>query len=294
MNKIAVLITCHNRKEKTISSLASLFKAQEYYGKDLELSVYLTDDGSTDGTSEEIGKRWPDVVILKGSGSLFWAGGMRNSWQKALEKNYDGYLLVNDDTILLQNLFENILFTDKYSIKEFGKSGIYIGSTIDPETKELTYGGAVFSNRFLLLYHKVKPDRIPKQCQLGNANIMYVSHNVVNKIGTLHKGYKHGIADYDYTLKACKNNIPVLLIPGICGYCRNDHVDKYEMVTNLTLNERIKFLYSPTGLAFSDNLQLMKNHFPFRLPFVFFSGWFKSLFPKVYIKINNLRIKYKN
>ena len=56
--KIAVLLTCFNRRDYTLSCLKSLFTAQKCYneyGKDkLNLEVFLVDDGSKDGTSDAI------------------------------------------------------------------------------------------------------------------------------------------------------------------------------------------------------------------------------------------------
>ena len=45
MNKIAAILTCHNRKEKTLACLHSLFSIIS------TIDVFLVDDGSTDGTS---------------------------------------------------------------------------------------------------------------------------------------------------------------------------------------------------------------------------------------------------
>jgi len=72
---IAVLITCFNRKAKTLESLRLLF-AQDL-PPDVSLQVYLVDDGSTDGTGEAIAQTYPQVTILSGTGSLFWNGGMK-------------------------------------------------------------------------------------------------------------------------------------------------------------------------------------------------------------------------
>ena len=82
MNKLAVLLTCFNRKEKTLQALKCVYQAQEYYGNELIITIYLTDDGSTDGTATEVKKQFPQVNILNGTGTLFWAEGMRKSWQK--------------------------------------------------------------------------------------------------------------------------------------------------------------------------------------------------------------------
>ena len=50
MKKIAVIITYHNRKSKTLQCLKQLFDVVETYTTNIDLKVFLTDDGSTDGT----------------------------------------------------------------------------------------------------------------------------------------------------------------------------------------------------------------------------------------------------
>ena len=87
MEDIAILLTCHNRKDKTLKALAALQKAKESYSNPIRLSIYLTDDGSTDGTAKAIQQYFPNVIILHGDGNLFWAGGMINSWKEAIKKN---------------------------------------------------------------------------------------------------------------------------------------------------------------------------------------------------------------
>ncbi|WP_299435373.1 glycosyltransferase family 2 protein [uncultured Maribacter sp.] len=284
MKNIAVLLTCYNRKEKTIQSLEYLFKASELIESNIKLSVYLTDDGSTDGTSEYVLKKFPNVTILKGSGSLFWAGGMRNSWKEAIKNNYDAYLLLNDDTNVFPNVFKELILTHEKCIEKYGSPGIYIGSTKDEESKKLSYGGAVLTNNFLFKYHFIEPNGDIQSCDLGNANIMLVSKYTVDKIGTLSEGYLHGVADYDYTLKAVNKKIPVLITPSFCGTCTDDHSDIYDDYHSKPLLERYKILKNPLGLDFKSNLTLMKRHFPFRVPFVVISAILKVLLPKIYVK----------
>lgn len=283
MKQIAALLTCFNRKPKTLEALTHLYKAKEYSTTPIKLDIYLTDDGSTDGTAEAVLKKFPEVRILKGTGELYWAGGMRNSWSSALKSEYHGYLLLNDDTNVFTDLFNVLERTEQYSIAEFGKTGIYIGSTEDHQTKKLSYGGAVYSNRFLAKYEKLVPSEIPQSCELGNANIMYVASEVVEKIGILSSEFQHGLADFDYTLTAVKKDIPVLITPGILGQCTNDNKNPYNAFRNASLKKRIQMLYHPIGLDFSSNLKFMKRNFPLRLPFVFLSGWLKVLFPNFYI-----------
>ena len=107
-SKIAVILTCHNRKEKTLTCLRQLYSVSCMI-EEIEMKVFLTDDASTDGTSDAIRQNFPenDICILQGSGVMYWAGGMRFAWKEALKERerWDFYLLLNDDTYVMGNLF---------------------------------------------------------------------------------------------------------------------------------------------------------------------------------------------
>jgi len=283
MYRIAVLLTCYNRKEKTLSSLKSLKTATEASNKKIDIAVYLTDDGSTDGTSEAVASQFPDTVILKGNGNLFWANGMIKSWKEAIKKDFDFYLLLNDDTILFDDFFDVIFDTHHKCLDKYEMGGVYVGSTKDSHTQEISYGGAVIISKLKYTFSKIRPDGNIHECDLGNANIMMVSKNVVDKVGILSEGYAHGAADFDYTLKSKKKGIPVLVATEYCGYCTNDHKDMYHNFDKKSLKERIDYLYSPTGIAFKSRLRFMRKFFPVRYPFFFIIGWVKVLFPKIYV-----------
>lgn len=284
MHRIAALLTCHNRKNKTLNCLKSLHKAKNNSGRILDLDIYLTDDGSTDGTSEEVRALFPEVEILPGDGTLFWAEGMRHSWNRALSKGYDAYLLLNDDVDLYPNFLDQLFKCHEFCLTTFGSGGIYIGSTEDKFTSKLTYSGSLILNRFLYTHKRLPPNGSFQTCDLANANIMFVTAEVVGKIGILSEGYAHGMADYDYTLMARKKGIPVLVAPEYCGHCVNDHKDLYANFSTKTLKQRKAYLNKPTGLAFSSYKRFMRKFFPLRYPLVVFFGWFKLYFPTLYLK----------
>lgn len=284
MKNIAVLLTCFNRKNKTLAALAALYKAHETAIAKFEMCVYLTDDGSTDGTGAAVKELFPEVKVLQGTGSLFWAEGMRYSWKAALQtKEYEGFLLLNDDAVLYEHVFDQLFLTHRHSTTVLGSAGIYIGATEDKTKKKLTYSGSTILSKFLYTQKRLDPNGDFQKCDLANANIMLVSKDVADKIGILTEGYEHGIADYDYTLTANKHGIPVIIAPEFCGHCMNDNVDYYDGFAAKSLKERKKILYNPTGLAHRSYIKYMAKFFPFRLPFVVFFGWFKLYFPKLYV-----------
>jgi len=291
MKRIAVLLTCFNRKTKTLACLRQMYAAYEPHRKEFGISVYLTDDGCTDGTVDAVYREFADknIRILKGTGTLYWAGGMRNSWNESLKGYYDGYLLLNDDTLVSNNVFSEIMNTHLFSIKYLNTGGIYIGTTSSPENKsEITYGGSVIMSRWKHKTKLVMPNgKSPQFCDLANANIMFVSAHAVQRIGILNDTYTHVLADYDYTLAARKKGIPVLITSNFCGICENDHPYDINTFVNKSLIERIKFTYSPLGFAFTNYLEYYRRNFWYRVPIVFLGGWVKIFFPQMYKSINN-------
>ena len=278
---IAVLLTCHNRRAKTLACLSSLYAAEIPVGHDFE--VYLVDDGCTDGTGEAVSVQFPKVHIIQGNGNLYWAGGMRLAWKIAMkDKKHDVFLLINDDVVLCSNFLHNLIETDKFSLQTKGLLGLYTGATKEKTGNKISYGGAIIkTNHFILRTENLTPTNEPQPCDLTNANILWVSKEVVAKIGIFDDRFTHGIADFDYSMKAQKNNIPVFLAPNICGICADDHGNNWKP-SDVSLKERLTYLKSPTGLAYKEYLYYIRKHFPLFLPYSFIFLWLKVGFPWIW------------
>lgn len=277
--KIAVLLATFNRREKTLTCLDSLFNQDNL--SDTQLDVFLTDDASSDNTAAAVKSKFPQVKIFAGTGSLFWAGGMRNSWTNALTAKPDYFLLLNDDTVLTKTAVADLLKYSTIDANRNAGSAICIGSTVDWHTGEISYGGKKLRSK-----NNIKSDTVYSktqyvECDLGNANIMLVPKQVVEKIGILSDAFTHVLADYDYTLRAKKAGFKVVVTPGILGNCLDDHGNNWKS-GNVTLKDRIKYLKSPKGLAYSEYLGFIREHFPLHLPAAFFKLWMKTLFPFVW------------
>ena len=109
MTHILGLMTCYNRKEKTVRALKSLIQGNQT----IQFSFIVVDDGSTDGTKEELAKL-PEVQIVSGSGSMFYSGGMRAAIKEAkkIQKDFDYCLLFNDDVDFWESSIENLCKKD--------------------------------------------------------------------------------------------------------------------------------------------------------------------------------------
>lgn len=233
--KIAVLLACHNRKEKTLNCLQQITTQK---GVDnLKINVFLVDDNSTDGTKEAVEDRFPSVNVIDGNGELYWNRGMLLAWKTALKTDkYDAVIWLNDDTILKSDAVSTLC---KYSI--IHPDSIIVGSTAwTNDHAKLSYGGYNNYNELLIPIDRELP------CKFFNGNIVLVPCAVSEKIGLLDSFFRHSMGDFEYGVRATKNGIPIYVLP-VLGYCdRNGAYVKYTD-TKFSLKERLNFLYSPLG-----------------------------------------------
>lgn len=281
--RIAVLLTCFNRKEKTLGCLESVFA--QTVANSVQMDVFLVDDGSKDGTSDAVRLRFDRVKILTGNGNLFWAGGMRKAWKEAIQSaEFDYFWLVNDDTVMYPDTLSNLLKADVYAKKTFGVSGLYSGSTLDPTTKRHSYGGERLKHKDNYATESIIPDGTYQSCEFTNANILLVPMQVVDKVGIFSEKYIQSIADYDYSMRVVRAGMPVLLLPDYAGECEYDHT-KFEEAEIPPLSKRIKQLYGPKGYSYYEFLYFVKTFFPKRYLNTIFTFWLRTLFPKVWRRI---------
>lgn len=298
--RVAALYTCHNRKEKTLSSINSLYRAIDWYeiqtGEVLDLEIFLTDDGCTDCTVDAVRERFGDGIIhvVQGDGQLFWAGGMRLAWNEAQRRcsEWDYYLLLNDDTVLYESVIEELLLTEEYCIKKYGRNGLVSGLCHDRENHSaISYGGEVFVNKFLGRYAKAVPSESPMLIDMCNANILLVPQATVNQIGIFYEGYNHAYADYDYSLKARQQKIPVLLTAKICGSCTDDHDDRQSerrKVCQMSYKQRKEYYRNPLH-SNKDYLTFIKRNIPVKFPFTCLFRTMNVLCPRLYYLCDSIR-----
>lgn len=285
MKTIAALFTCYNRKQKTLNALESL--KQVSLPEDHVLDIYLVDGGSSDGTVESVKQHFPDVKVWIKQG-VYWAGGMREAWQVAANsQHYDYFLLLNDDVCFHNDMLLSMFSDEEGLFKTFKTKVVLVGSTIDPETNNISYGGRKLTKKGRSKSRLLTPDNdFPQECELGNANIMLVPSEIYKGVGMLSNHYTHGIADYDYTLRVIESGFKVYVCSRVCGECADDH-GKNWLSADHSLKQRIAYLYSPKGLAYKEYLYYIKRFFPEEYAPTVLKLWLKTLFPFIWDKFKN-------
>ena len=234
---IAVLMACHNRKEKTILCLDNLFK-QEGINDEFKIEVFLMDDASTDGTSNAVGELFSQVNIINGNGQLYWNKGMHLAWTTAITKNnYDYYLWLNDDTNLLPNAVLEMLNSES----KFQNRALVCGAVCSYKTKQFTYGGRLRNGKGII------PNGIIQECFLINGNCVLVSKKIVDSVGILDPIFPHAIGDVEYGLRAFYAGFKLIVPGSYVGFCENNEFLPKWCYGSTPILERFRTLYSPLG-----------------------------------------------
>lgn len=256
---IAILLTCHNRKNKTLACLNSIYNQVATAG--LQIKVILVDDGSTDGTSEEVSIKFPDVHIIPGNGELFWNHGMRCAMEAALSKGYDYYLWLNDDVKLRPHAISELHLIYQQLYNQGYKYAIVVGSTQDETTGELTYGGFIRSSKWHpLRFRLIKPENKTITCDNFHGNIVFIPNLVAKKVGNLNPDFHHQGGDHDYALQAKKIGVKLWLAPGFLGYCSENKIRHSWRQPGLTLKERIERMIDTKCLPWRTRMIYIKRH----------------------------------
>lgn len=249
MEKVVVILTCFNRKDKTVKCLTSLSEGNPK----TDFKFVVVDDLSKDGTVEAIWKLELDADVVPGTGSLFWNGGMHMGIAYSLEKfpNAPYYLLVNDDVDFYPGIIDEMI--------QAYKGGVLVGSTCDTKG-QYSYGGILYHKKGIK-YDKIGPDQAEVNCSTFNANCVLISGDLVRKVGNMDPYYKHSMGDFDYGFRYSKAGYSIHVHSRFVGVCNDNPDDGTWQDTLLSRKERIRLKESRKGLPAGDWFHYLSKNF---------------------------------
>lgn len=296
MLKIAFVIPVFNRLNYTRECLQILQQAKStsFFTRN-NVSIIISDDGSTDGTGDWVRKNHPDVIVLKGTGNLWYSGSLNLGIRYALDElNVDFIMVWENDIYPVGNYFDNL-----------------------QDIVETWDGQSVICSK---LYYKVRPDRIfgiggtfnPRngsRALIGRQETdcpqyekimevdwflgqgVLIHRDIISKAGLFDEvNFPQYHADIDYGLRVKKAGFHNLVFPGLkllndtettgLSHIKNKTVKQFfESLTSIRSNNNIakdiKFnrIHATSILAYQ---YLIKKYFIYTASFVKWKvlGWF--------------------
>jgi len=280
---ICIIVTTFNRRSVTRRFLISLIEQLEKFNT--AGTVVLVDDSSSDGTAEMVLEEFPETVLLNGTGLLYWAGCVHlaiNHFASNLD-NFRGILLINDDIVLADGSISSM-------IEVAESAGALIGGTVVTHSGEVEASGGSLGRicrpkpRLKLANGEVQ------ECDLLPGHVMYIPMFIYRSLGGFDKNLLYGFIDLEFSLRAKRAGIPVLLAPQIVAFTEEVH-DYYKETSSMrgSLTALINgVLLHPKGPYWKESIYYLRKVSPILwwvwLPFfyrAFFVALFRSYFEKL-------------
>jgi GT2 family glycosyltransferase len=199
MNLIAVVLNW-NGGDDTLAALSSL----------KGMPTICVDNGSTDGSDRLIEARFPNVELMRTGANLGFAGGNNVGIRRALGRDADWVLLLNNDAVAEAGLASAL---DR-AARARPDAGLLACQVLSEDGQTVQYAGAGF-NRWLGYSGRVStsgPDELHDVARADGA-AMAVSRAAVEQAGLLDTELFAYVEDVEWSLRIRGAGFGVVLVP---------------------------------------------------------------------------------
>lgn len=202
--KVVVVVLNWNGGDDTAAALASLEG----------IETICVDNGSTDGSADELERRFPTIELIRNEHNLGFAGGNNVGIRRALERGADWVLLVNNDAVAEQGL---VAALERAAVAR-PDAGLLACKVLFEDGVTVMYAGASF--RPLLGYSGRRvgfgaPDHFHELHEVDRADgaAMAISRAAIERAGLLDEGLFLYVEDVDLSLRARAAGFAVVFVP---------------------------------------------------------------------------------
>ncbi len=178
------------------------------------LDVMLVDNGSPDGSGDRLHTRFPSVDYLQTGVNLGYAGGNNRGMERALDRNADYLLVLNNDTVVDSDCVANLVRASEHT----GAPVVAPLILYFDEPNVVWYGGGAFS-RMRALGRHVHENQLADSGQGQCATTFVcgccflVRADVARRIGGFDESFFAYVEDVELSLRMLNAGVEMLYEP---------------------------------------------------------------------------------
>lgn len=207
--RVAIVIVVWNGKDDTFECLESL-GSDTYPNKE----IIVVDNGSSDGSAEEIRQRFPHVTVLATGKNLGFTGGNNVGIRYALEHGADYLYLLNNDTTVEPDALAALVAAAE-ARPEAGLLAPVIYEYYPP--RPIWFCGAKMDIARGAAWHDNSripaPDEKPQEIPWATGCAMLVPAPLMRELGGFDDRFYLSVEDVDLCVRVRKAGRAILLVP---------------------------------------------------------------------------------
>jgi len=214
--QVAVVILAHNNYADTRECLQSVLKI-DYPN----LTVWLVDNGSEDGTAQRVAAEFPTVHVVQTGRNLGVAGGFNAGIVPALQSGAEYIFILNNDTVVEPDIIR-VLVTEAQTHPDYG---VLMPKILYYDAPDRIWSiGAryrLFPPAIVMIgLNKIDapPYNEPRFLEYAPYCALLIPRRVFECVGLLDDGYFFFYEDWDYSLRVRKAGYKIAYIPKACIY----------------------------------------------------------------------------
>ncbi len=192
----AIVILNWNGRADTLRCLESLVACGD------ELTAILVDNGSTDGTVDEVRREFPAVVIIENETNLGYAAGNNRGLRWALDAGHEYVGVLNNDTTVAANFLGPLVAT---IAADAGRRFVTPLIRYLDEPDRIWFGGAVVDRATEIFLHRqmTVPDAEPvTPTPMVSGCALFAHRSLWKKVGLFAEGYFLIFEDAEWSARA--------------------------------------------------------------------------------------------
>ncbi|MBI65539.1 MAG: hypothetical protein CMG64_04545 [Candidatus Marinimicrobia bacterium] len=224
-------------------------------------SITVIDNGSVDESINYIKQNFENITIFENNFNYGFSKGYNNYFKHNEDNDTDYYLILNNDTVVDNNLLTQLVNASNY----YGHNNIY-SPIIKNKDQTIWYSGGKLIKSLGFTWHigsgSIENHGLikTKKTQYVSGCCMFIKRKIMTDLGGFNNLFNMYYEDVDFCLRAKKINSDCYVVENT--YI--NHVVSYSSVNNAVLKKYILKLKSLIKFIFLNN-----NFFIFLISFLF-------------------------